>query len=427
MAQDDGRLLVSLILGFGGGLYMFFKGFREFRKYRLVADTPEIRIRSIPMGLVKIRGQALGEETLPSPLTRTPCYLYKVVVEQWHSESDGGGEWKHAATDTGSVKFYLQDSSGNVLVDSTDAELDLPRCARREVGSHSSGASLNPGSQAQGAAAVTATAATDMELLQYVAQAQSRHLTQMVGKGIGFISRGDPAQSPGRQSFLNFLADPTGAGAEDFRSRMMRSMVARQDPSGEISRLALEVWKYPQGSREFQSALQRVVQAYAHMMASAKHAPDPGGMEAQVREHPEQVLQMVAHVAGAAEPQADPETEKARQAALAYGREQIAVMTQRETHMASGRFRLTEYCLVPGQMYDITGTCAENPHPQDEYDRNIILKGTNEPTFLISSKTEKEIESSLRKRTAWMVLGGAALAVACLAILLGKLGLLWKH
>jgi hypothetical protein len=102
-------------------------------------------------------------------------------------------------------------------------------------------------------------------------------------------------------------------------------------------------------------------------------------------------------------------------------------MTQRETHMASGRFRLTEYCLVPGQMYDITGTCAENPHPQDEHDRNIILKGTNEPTFLISSKTEKEIEYSLRKRTAWMVLGGAALAVACLAILLGKLGLLWKH
>jgi hypothetical protein len=136
------------------------------------------------------------------------------------------------------------------------------------------------------------------------------------------------------------------------------------------------------------------------------------------------MLQMVALLAGAAEPQVDPETEKARQVALAYGREQLAATARQQTHTATGRYRLTEYCLVSGQMYDITGTCAENPNPRDEYDRNIILKGTNEPTFLVSSKTEKEFESSLRKRAVWMILGGAALAVVCLAIFLGKLGLL---
>jgi hypothetical protein len=425
MAHDDGRLLLYVMLGFGGGIYTFFKGFREFRKYRLVADTPEIRIRSIPMGLVQIRGQALGEETLPSPLTHTPCYLYKVVVEQWHSESRGGGEWKHAATDMRSVKFYLQDSSGNVLVDSTNAELDLPCGSTREVRSQSSGASFSSSTQAQGAAPVSATPATDAELLQYVVQAQSCHFTQMLGRGIGLISHGgDPAHLPGPQSFLNFLADPAGAGAEDFRSQMMTSMLARQDPSGETSSLALEVWKHPQGSEEFQAALERFVHAYAHLMASGKHVPDPVAVEAQVRQRPEQMLQMVALLAGAAEPQVDPETEKARQVALAYGREQLAATARQQTHTATGRYRLTEYCLVSGQMYDITGTCAENPNPRDEYDRNIILKGTNEPTFLISSKTEKEFESSLRKRAVWMILGGAALAVVCLAIFLGKLGLL---
>ena len=79
---------------------------------------------------------------------------------------------------------------------------------------------------------------------------------------------------------------------------------------------------------------------------------------------------------------------------------------------------------MPGQTYDITGTCAENPHPRDEFDRNIIMKGTNEPTFLISHRTDKKCISWLWKQSLWMVLGGAALAVLCLAIILGKLGLL---
>lgn len=57
MATDDGRLLLAAIVGFGGGIYTFLKGFREFRQYRLVADTPENHIRSIPMGLVKVRGK----------------------------------------------------------------------------------------------------------------------------------------------------------------------------------------------------------------------------------------------------------------------------------------------------------------------------------------------------------------------------------
>ena len=74
MANDDGRLLLACIIGFGGGIYTFLKGFREYRKYRLVADTPEIHIRSIPMGLVKVRGEARAEETLLSPITHTPCY-----------------------------------------------------------------------------------------------------------------------------------------------------------------------------------------------------------------------------------------------------------------------------------------------------------------------------------------------------------------
>jgi hypothetical protein len=52
----------------------------------------------------------------------------------------------------------------------------------------------------------------------------------------------------------------------------------------------------------------------------------------------------------------------------------------------------------------------------------LIRKGTNEPTFLISWRSEKEIERTLRNRAALHIFGGAALSVACLGILLAKLG-----
>lgn len=83
---------------------------------------------------------------------------------------------------------------------------------------------------------------------------------------------------------------------------------------------------------------------------------------------------------------------------------------------------MSEYLVLPDHWYDLTGTCIENPTPQDEYDRNLITKGTNEPTFLISWRSEKEIERTLRNRAALHIFGGGGLSVACLAILLAKFG-----
>jgi hypothetical protein len=64
------------LVGFFVGLLMFYKGFRQFRNYLLLADTPEIAIRSIPMGFAEIQGKAEGEKTLQSPISHTPCFVY---------------------------------------------------------------------------------------------------------------------------------------------------------------------------------------------------------------------------------------------------------------------------------------------------------------------------------------------------------------
>jgi hypothetical protein len=88
---------------------------------------------------------------------------------------------------------------------------------------------------------------------------------------------------------------------------------------------------------------------------------------------------------------------------------------------AEGRFRLREFVIIPGQEYLIDGTCLENS--AEGQDRCRIAKGHNEPTFLISTKSDAQVHHDLEKRTLLMIFGGAALALACAAGLLFHFGL----
>ena len=268
------KIDVWLTVGFGTGLYYFFKGFRIFREYRVLMDTPEIPIRSVAMGLVEIHGKARVEQPVPSPVTRTPCCFYQVEIEHWVRDKSGG-HWSHLATDADGPKFYLEDASGKVLVDAHHAEYDLLQTAKVETGGGS-------------------------------------------GLGLGRL--------------LSGISGPTRAALAPL-------------PQADL-------WSYAST-------------AVARHKSSGILNWGVGGGE---------------------------------------------------------RYRLSEYLVLPEHWYDLTGTCVENPTPQDEHDRNMIMKGTNEPTFLLTWRSEKEIRRALRDRAAKYIFGGAILAVTCLAILLAKHG-----
>src|SRR2546426_5721322 len=104
------------MMGFGSGLYWFFDGFRVYREYRVLVDMPESRIRSLAMGLVEIHGTASGGKTLTSPLSHTPCFLYKVEIERWETDH-GRGRWSHYWTDTRAGKFYIAETTCLVYAD----------------------------------------------------------------------------------------------------------------------------------------------------------------------------------------------------------------------------------------------------------------------------------------------------------------------
>jgi hypothetical protein len=340
----------ALLLGLGAGVWFFFKGFRTFREYQVVADTPRMPIRSLAMGFVHVRGKAEPEQLVQSPVSRTPCCFYKVEIDHWQT-GERSGEWKRFCTDVDGYQFYVTDETGKVMVDAHAAEYDLPENAHCKVNSST-------------AATIGVSAASTAELLQYVGFAQmhsmSDRLSQWVEKGF------------------------QKAGAAD-------------NPQLQAKREAI---------RDFLQAV-------------------PAGLKSGKPN-----FEVIEKLAGAGGPLADPEKEAKRQMFLEHLHQAEAAQNSNSAPLrvpgsqpASGRYRLREYLVMPGQEYQVSGTCVENSAETSGPGGNMIAKGHKEPTFLISAKKEAEMQTGLRRKALLSVVGGAALALVCLALLLAHLGL----
>jgi len=300
---SDGDSILYPTIGFGAGICLFIKGFLEFRKYRLMADTPVIPIRSMAMGLVEIYGTARGEQLVISPVSHTQCFWYKVEIEKETKDSKGRKGWSNFGTDVNGVDFYLEDATAKVRVNPSQAELDLKRrCQVERYGDT---------------------------------------YTERVGAGTAvphFVEATPPAAAP--------------------------------------------------------------------------PAADAGSPRALSSDKAQQEMELLRR-----------EMRHERRTQQSTGAKALSFLRRLSSGGGTGRFRLTEYCLVAGLPYHISGTCAENPLPRDDDDRNIMQKGENEPTFHISWRTEEEVEKYLRRLSLKYIFGGAALSVVCLGILLNEFGL----
>jgi hypothetical protein len=125
-SNSNPAVFVVFLLVFG--VLMFVWGFRTFREYRIIEDTPLIAIRSVPMGLVHVSGKSTGSTPLTSPLTQVPCYCYSVTIERLEPKrgKDAGTEWTTISAEKAEVPFYLEDATGKILVNPQHAEYDVP-------------------------------------------------------------------------------------------------------------------------------------------------------------------------------------------------------------------------------------------------------------------------------------------------------------
>ena len=352
----------SLLLGFGGGLWSFYLGLRKFREYKLVSDMPDLSVRSLAMGMVRTRGTAIVESPVSSPITHTSCCGYKVEIERWKSgDRDRSDGWTKIATDIDGPAVYLQGKGGGkVLVDIVHAEWELPRITQLEVNSAATGANL--------------------EYLQYVQRAETRSMARKVQ---GFVHNRLGANDE-KAKGVDSLFGAFDSAVKGDRTALFKLMMQRMEMSGPLNDPMKE---------------QRRQEALSHFRGIIGQATSLG---VAVDGGPNEVLPKESFPAGQLDDQLP----------------QIPVF---KPPVASGHFRLSEYCIMPGVEYGVTGTCMENPDATGVTDRNFISQGREEHTLLISSSPDNVLDHSLRNTAFKMIAGGALVSTVCLLFLLMRL------
>jgi E3 ubiquitin ligase len=127
--------LAMAVVGAGAGVYLFYRGFRLLQRRRLILNTPSSKIRSASMGLVEINGLATGARVITSPIKQVDCFYYRSMA--WELRQQGKNrKWVKIAEESLHVPFYIDDGSGTLLVDPNGAEMDL-HCDFREEYNHS--------------------------------------------------------------------------------------------------------------------------------------------------------------------------------------------------------------------------------------------------------------------------------------------------
>jgi hypothetical protein len=129
--NDPGVLFIVSALGFFLGIAMFIRGFKLLQRRRLILDTPFSKIRSASMGMVEVSGQAVGPYTMISPITARPCYYYRTLVHELQQRGKNQ-QWVLVAGESMFVPFFVDDNSGRLLVDPRGADLDLHRDFEQE-------------------------------------------------------------------------------------------------------------------------------------------------------------------------------------------------------------------------------------------------------------------------------------------------------
>jgi hypothetical protein len=140
---DVAKLQFWAAVGAIAGVFLFLRGFSMLRCKRLIMNTPSSKIHSASMGLVEISGTAKGPQTVPAGITGEACYYYRAMA--WQLKYSGRNrEWKKVADESLYVPFFVEDATGDALVDPQGAELDIHCDFKDELGGSPFGSGIMP-------------------------------------------------------------------------------------------------------------------------------------------------------------------------------------------------------------------------------------------------------------------------------------------
>jgi hypothetical protein len=364
---DVAKLQFWAAVGAIAGVFLFLRGFSMLRCKRLIMNTPSSKIRSASMGLVEISGTAKGRQTVPAGITGEACYYYRAMAWQLR-QSGRNREWKKVADESLYVPFFIEDATGEALVDPQGAELDIHCDFKDELGSSFFGSGMMPENASRFLLRYGLSTSEKIRLEEYC------------------IKPGDPL------FVLGTLGQNTAA--------------ARWTPTPHFSVLGSSFKSRlnffgPTGSSMFRalgwaSALKVPLDVNVTAPAAAtQSASSTAGSWSSVS------LEEEAMHAMAGAPSRD-----ATVAAASNTRETASASASVETETAPPQ---TDPNAKSATQFNMNPTVA-------------ICKGTNHEFFMISWHSQREVLQSLAWKSALCIWGGPALTLACVYFLILSLG-----
>ena len=369
-SSDPTALLVWCGVGFCAGIGLFVYGFKLLQRRRLILDTPFSKIRSAAMGMVEVSGLAVGPYTMIAPITARPCYYYRTLV--WEYKQQGKNkQWVKVAGECMHVPFFVDDNTGRMLVDPRGADLDLhcdfeeqfcdsfftvkesaPDNVRHFLGRH--GIVTN----------------NKIKVQEYCIKPKNSLFM------LGTLSE-NPGLEVGPQPVQDDALRSTAALSFSLGSISMGSMFSLSARGGNDSGVASE----------------------AAWSAQRREATPPR----LVRLTPE----------SAAKPAAEMSQQQKIAAALLKAGISSPAAWDAAGVSATGQFGAVVQTIADPATSSANGEQAQNS-AFDAHPPVVLMKGSNNKTFLISWRSQQEVARSLGWKCALMIWGGPALALLSL-------------
>ena len=347
-------LTILSSIAIAGGLYFFFLGFQLLARKRLLLTTPTSKIRSAALGLVEVNGVAAGPYTMSAPITGKLCFLYQTTA--WQQRDGKKQEWEKVADETLHLPFFIDDFTGQLLIEPLGADLDLHRDFREE----------------------------------YAASFFSSNLDDVPPRVSVFLSR--QGIVPGRRLRI----EERSIKPED---ALFIAGTLTENPGVQVRPFSPRDYTHSSVPNKFSEHVAVAAPQIIRLASSA----DPSTT---------QEMSQQAKIAAALARAGITKPEAWSAAGVPYQNVAVEENAPPATNSANAEARLDEARLREDQA---------KPSDFNLTPPIVLMKGANNPTFVISFRSQKEFVSALAWKSAAMVWGGAAITLLGLYTLLAQM------
>jgi len=332
---------------------------------------PTRKIFNAPLGAVQVNGAAAGPHTMPAPISGNLCFLYRTTV--WQKTEDTK-KWRRIADETLHVPFFVDDSTGQLLIEPLGADLDLRRDLREE---YSASFFVRNGNE------IPPRVAAFLSRHGISRNSDLRIEERSIKPGDALFAAGTLTENPGVK----------------MRPFSLRGGERGNRPGGDNP-----IRPAPENLLEPAPAQQVIRLSAAETASSAQEMSQQARIAAALTR------------AGITKPEAWLAAGVSCPAAAAAQNTPLAIVPPRAAGRPSGLPVQEVRVHEDGESEDQTELSSVAPAPPA-----VLMKNASDPTFVISSRSQKEFIRGLARKSAAMAWGGAGLMLFGMYMLLALL------